>query len=328
MARVEVIDERDQKTTRASNSSPEKSRNTDYEDTTNPSRAYSFPASLNEVDPVSGRPTHSSSLIFHICRAMEGGGNLTGRSLKARQDAFLSSPASMKTIGMVQMHMPAMQEDLAHNYAGSDTSVLNDLAESVLKGMGAGGDVWDKFGVGAGVMKERSLDRMMQHGLNSKNVVMETGKITKQRGGLLYNGTGLRSHTFRYTLRPRSIAELKAVGEIIHTFRLFSSGSRSGFDIVDDLTEGSSFGIVSAPPIWFVEERAHDNALRHIDKFYFGPASITNVKVNKTPEQIYQTIANTAGDPVEVELEITMQEMIPAYADFWKKTRGLRNSLS
>ncbi|MCO4201228.1 baseplate tail-tube junction protein [Aeromonas hydrophila] len=282
-----------------------------------------YPASINDLDPTTGKHVHSSSLIFHITKAMDGG-NLTGKSLKARQDTFLKSPQSTSTIGMIQLHMPAMAENVSHNYADGDTTILNDMVESYRIGKNTAGSGWDKVGAGFGAMAERGMDRLSQDLTGGGSVAKETGKIQKQRNSLLYQGTALRTQTFSYVLRPRSVAELKHVGEIIHAFRLFSAGTRGKLNAVQEvLGDYESFGTVSAPPIWFVEERINDTTRpRHIDKFMFGPAAVTAVNVNKTPEQLYQTIAGTGGDPVEVVLEVTMQEMIPAYSDFWAKGRS------
>ncbi|UBR47451.1 baseplate tail-tube junction protein [Aeromonas veronii] len=282
-----------------------------------------YPSSINDIDTTTGKHIHSSSLIFHITRPMDKG-NLTGKSLKSKQESFLKSPQSTGTIGMIQMHMPAMNENVSHNYADSDTTILNDMIESFKIGSNTPGSGFDKLAAGFGAMGERGMDRMSQDLASGSSVVKETGKIQKQRNSLLYQGTALRTQTFSYVLRPRSVAELKQVGEIIHAFRRYSAGTRGQLDALQDATGGySTFGTVEAPPIWFVEERINDtNAPRHIDKFLFGPAAVTSVSVNKTPEQLYQTIAGTGGDPVEVVLEITMQEMIPTYSDFWRSIRA------
>lgn len=287
-----------------------------------------YPSSINDLDPTTGKHVHSSSLIFHITKAMDGG-NLTGKSLKARQDSFLLSPQSMSTIGMIQLHMPAMNENVSHNYADGDTTILNDMVESYRIGKNTAGSGFDKMAAGFGAMGERGMDRLSQDLTGGGSVAKETGKIQKQRNSLLYNGTALRTQTFSYVMRPRSVAELKHVGEIIHAFRLFSAGTRGRMNAVKEVVgDYESFGTVEAPPIWFVEERINDTTRpRHIDKFMFGPAAITAVNVNKTPEQLYQTIAGTGGDPVEVVLEITMQEMIPTYSDFWRNTRAGVNGI-
>lgn len=291
-----------------------------------------YPKSIDDIDPTTGKHVHSSSLIFSITKAMPTGSNLTGRSLQNRQKAFLQSPATMETIGRFQTYVPAMNEEYKHDYASSDTSVFNDLMGAIYAGMNAGGSIQDKALTGVGKFSGSVIDRGVQAEMSNKSVVMETGRITRQRQSYLYNGTAMRTHTFNFVMRPRNRIELMNVGQIIHMFRKFSSGSRTTFNAVEEVgfekvgVDIDSFGVVAAPPVWFVEEVISDKSLpRSIDKFVFGPAAVTGVRVNKTPDQIYQTIANTSGDPVEVELEVTMQELIPVYSDYWDdiRTRGM-----
>ncbi len=55
-----------------------------------------------------------------------------------------------------------------------------------------------------------------------------------------------------------------------------------------------------------------------------GPAAITNIRMNKTPDQLYETFDQTAGDPVAIDLEITLTELRPNYSDYYEKlTKGL-----
>lgn len=289
----------------------------------------SYPMTLNGTSYEYEENQHSSCLIFHAVRPMENG-NLTGKSLKANQDSFLGAPAMTGSLAMIQMNMPAMVESLSHSYAESDTSVLNDLVESIGEAMKLPGSLGEKMGHGMKHGGVRLADRVAQSVANSSQIVMETGQIHKQRSALLYGGTSLRTHTFAYNLRPRNIPEIKAIGDIIYTFRKYSAGTRGVMSeqvkqfLSENNVDRALFGTVNAPPIWFVEERLNNtNQPRYIDKFMFGPAAITNVSINKTPDQLYQTIAGTSGDPIEVVMEITMQEMIPTYSDYWETLHNI-----
>lgn len=294
---------------------------------TDSTKMMSFPMTLrNEKDN-----THSSYLIFHVVEPMVGG-DLSGKTMKARQDNFLKNPAGEKSIAMIQMHMPAMMENLSHDYAKSDTTILDDVIDVGMTMMNKGAmaakdKAVDRFG-----------DRMIQHILSNPSITRETGEIHKQRHALLYGGTALRQQTFLYTMRARNLQELKEIGKIIYTFRKHSCGTSGGAlsSYAQEKVAGvaksegkevdskslDSYGSVSVPKLWYVEERVRSNLPRYTDIFVFGPAVVTNVRVNKTPDQVYATIAGTGGDPVEIELEVTMQEMIPVYSDFWDKIRG------
>lgn len=288
----------------------------------------SYPLSLNQRAYDYQPNPHSSCLMFHITQSKPTSkGDLTGKSLKVRQDDFLKSPANTGTLGMIQMYMPAMMENTKHNYASDDTTIWDDAIQAM--GVAA------KSGAQEGLKKGVSLgtDRVVQHIANTGAVVRKTGQIHKQRQSMLYGGTEMRSHTFLFTMRARNLPELQEIGEIIHMFRKYSSGSRSSVantSLISDnetakdvVSSFDTFGTVDAPPIWYVEERVNDTSRpRFVDKFYFGPAVVTNVRVNKSPDQVYQTLAQTGGDPVEIELEVQMQEMIPVYSDYWDTVRA------
>lgn len=278
----------------------------------------SFPSSLN-----ASKTNHSSYLVFHIVKPLMEG-DLTASSLKTRQNNFMKSPADMKSVGMIQLYMPSLVETVSHEYASSDTGLLSDLASSWVNA--AGSNFGDKFSNALGSAKEKVADRMQQAALSqvANASAQVTGQIHRQRNVSLYGGTSLRNQTFTFQLRPRNLSELKDIGEIIYMFRRYSAGSRGKSAIAEGL-DVESFGTVDVPHLWFVEERLNrDGAFvkrRFIDKFMMGPAAITSIRLNKTPDQLYQTLANTAGDPVAVELEIQMQEMIPTYSDFWDTLR-------
>lgn len=277
----------------------------------------SFPSSLNSV-----KSNHSSYLVFHIVKPLMEG-DLTASSLKTRQSNFMKSPADVKSVGMIQLYMPSLTETVQHEYASSDTGLLSDLAQSWVN---AGGEGFGKFKEAAQIAGQKVADRMQQAALAqvANASAQVTGQIHRQRNVSLYGGTALRTQTFTFQLRPRNLAELKDIGEIIYMFRKYASGSRGTSAIAEGL-DIDSFGTVDVPHLWFVEERlSRDSNIvkrRFIDKFMMGPAVVSSIRLNKTPDQVYQTLANTAGDPVAVELEIQMQEMIPTYSDFWDTLR-------
>ncbi len=272
---------------------------------------FSYPRTVESSE------AHSSYMIFRAVAPLE----TTSRSdvsLKVKQVNFLKNPAATKSAAMIQLPMPNnMMENYAHDYSKSETTLLTDLANEYVTASGNG--VLEKLSNAAGPALDRTFDRVQQSLLNNATTNQVTGQIHKQRGALLYGGTQLRTHNFVYHLRARNTAELKEIGNIIFEFRRLSAGRMSASALAGEL----SIGTIDSPPIWFIEERIKAQAKpRHIDKFMFGPAVITNVKVNKTPSQQYQTIANTAGDPVEIELELQFQEMIPVYEDYWHEVRA------
>lgn len=277
----------------------------------NPVLRYSYPSTIEMNN------AHTNYLIFHIVQPMIDG-TLSHESLKTKQTNFLKNPAAMKSIGMIQMYMPALQENLSHEYSKNETTLLTDIATEYLNAQGVG---TEKIANTAGPALEKTIDRIQQSVMNNQSIVQTTGQIHKQRNTLLYGGTSLREQTFTFEMRARNVAELKQIGNIIYMFRRYSSATRSESSVAE-LADIESIGTLDVPPIWFVEERIKSGFKpRNIDKFMMGPAVIKGVRVNKTPDQIYQSIANTGGDPVSIELEITIQEMIPTYSDFWDELR-------
>lgn len=280
-------------------------------------KSVSFPRSLNSIDS-----NHSSYLVFHIVKPLMDG-DLTASSLKTRQNNFMKSPANVKSVGMIQLYMPNIVETVSHDYKSNDTGLLSDLASAWVSASGNG---LEKVPEAIQTAGQKIADRMQQAAIATvaNASAQVTGQIHRQRNVSLYGGTQLRAQTFTFQLRPRNLAELKDVGEMIYMFRKYASGTRSASAVAEGL-DIESFGTVDVPHLWFVEERLNKGSTiiksRNIDKFMMGPAVITSIRLNKTPDQVYQTLANTAGDPVAVEIEIQMQEMIPTYSDFWDTLR-------
>ncbi|MGL4521480.1 MAG: baseplate tail-tube junction protein, partial [Bacilli bacterium] len=301
-------------------SSIESSREKVQSTETSPTRSVqtcSYPSTI------ANNPAHSNYLVFHIVEAMTDG-DLSASTLQTKRSNFLKSPASTKSIGMIQMYMPAMMENLDHTYSDSQSGMMDDLIGTFAK---SPGDLSDKLMNTAKEAGPIIAEHAEQKAANRPTVVRQFGQIQGQRQSLLYGGTQLRSQTFFFTLRARNLVELKNIGQIIYMFRRYSSGSTTS-NVINFSNRGDeTYGTVKVPPAWFIEERTKGPLRpRSIDKFAMGPASITSVKVNKTPDQLYQTIQGTPGDPVSVELEVTFKEMVPTYSDFWDDLRGVTTS--
>lgn len=277
--------------------------------------SVSFPSTL-ESDI-----NHKNYLIFRVVKHEKS--NLTHGTLKERQTDFMTNPGNVQnTLALIRLYMPNLNESLTHDYAQSSTTVW---AEMATKFMAANTHL-----EGGADAAKAAWDRMVQTIQSTDTLTQVNGTRQLQNQVSLWKGTQLRQQSFHFTLRPRNLDELKSIGEIIHNFRLHSSASMTK---TIGGTDGS-IGTVEVPPIWYIEERikrsytksqdgipepAEQN--RYIDKFMMGPCVISNIRINKTPDQVYQTIAETSGDPVSIELEITFQEMIPTYSQYWQQLR-------
>lgn len=255
-----------------------------------------YPSGLS--DPKS---PHDSYLIFSI---MEARKNYTYRSLKAHRDAYVSNPIQHQPVEYIKLYMPSLTESVSHSYGDSQSSMIADFAGSIVGGAG----VWQ-------ALKDTAGAKALQEIQNSKAANQYSGQIQKQQNVSLYKGTNLREQTFKFDLIARDATELKNINQIIHLFRTYGSAT------VVKTTGGSTgaLGTVNVPPVWYVEERLRGDyeLSRTIQPFFFGGAVITAVNVDKTPEQIYQSVAGTAGDPIHIKLEVKMKELIATDSAYW-----------
>jgi hypothetical protein len=279
--------------------------------------SVSFPSNLESDNK------HKNYLIFRVVNQEKA--NLTHETLKETQNSFMTNPGNVQnTLALIRMYMPNLNESLSHDYAQSNTTVWAEMATKFIDANTATEGSMDAA--------KAAWDRIIQTLQNNDTMTQVNGTRQLQNHVSLWKGTQLRQQTFHFTLRPRNLDELKSVGEIIHNFRLYSSGTMTKTVAGTD----GAIGTVRVPPMWFIEERikrAYKKTVgegppepaaqnRYIDKFMMGPCTITNVRINKTPDQVYQSIAETAGDPVSIDLEITFQEMIPTYSNYWEQLRS------
>lgn len=346
MARIERVET---KTTTTSEGTSVSSRTVDTGKMLN----AKYPSTVHE---------HPNYLIFSAVEPVEGlssiaHGNLTASSLRNRQAEFIKGTSKEKTIARVQTYMPNMQENVQHDYSKNDSNFFGDLVSkspdliAALTSGNAENIVGSASGLSVGLFTEALAREASKHGL-AKPVQEYTGQMFLQKQNVLYRGTAPRTQNFLFQLRPRNLDELKEIGKLISIFRVYSCSRTSSYthDLINDslptisevqlsqsfkdAMESSMF--IKVPPIWYIEERLNTTSVkknRFIDKFAFGPAALTGVKLNKSPENIYQTVSGTYGDPIVMELELSFQELIPTRAEFFGALRtntlaeaeGMRN---
>ncbi|ODA49492.1 hypothetical protein BC476_06000 [Vibrio parahaemolyticus] len=272
-----------------------------------------YPLDVDERRTLNGLPVHAhkSFLVFTVAQPVMG--QSTDSSLKKEQASILKSPAASKVEGHVALPLPNnMLDAISHDYANSETTIWNDLAASYVNAPGEG---FSRISNAASSALPRVMERLSASTLNTTTVRQETGQLHNQRNTVLYQGTQLRTQTFQYSFRARSFAELKTIHSIIRFFQRYSLASRGKATVGDESYD--TIGTIDAPPAFVINE-VYDKQLKRVSTpFTFGPAVITNIRLNKTPNQQYQTISGTAGDPIEVDFEITFKEMLPMYRDFF-----------
>lgn len=287
---------------------------------------------------------HSSYLCFYAVEAVKGGNDLGSGNIDKRAMAAVEGKYNENTLAVIQMYMPNMMENISHNYDKNDTTMIEQMIMNASQAMQqTQGDNVVKKGIAGG-------KAALHVGVHEAGVVLAkktkefnpqmTGQVLGGRGTHMFSSTGLRQQNFIYQFRPRSLAELKEVGRILRAFLVYSSASNTGAaDITNTINRisksvGSDYKVettledtlnpyntIKVPPLWFIEERVNYGSsahkIRYTPKFAMGPCAITNIRINKTPEQIYETFYETAGDPIAIDLELTFQELRPVYADYW-----------
>lgn len=293
-------------------------------------QAFQYPLTMKGSDN-----RHSSYLVFYAVKPTTGG--LSNDSINNRSISTVKGKFNEETVAVVQMYMPNMNENISHNYDSNDGGFVQDLLMNYASSGVPGEDRMDKLQNAMGAVANTAIQKLIIEvgGLTQRYNAQLTGNILGDRSAQMYRGTGVRQQNFLFQLRPRSLAELKEVGQILKTFLIYSSAKNRGAVSLKDLgipTEskmGAGMGYTSleVPPLWFIEERINQegsNKVRYTPKFAMGPAAITNIRINKTPDQIYDTFAATAADAVAIDLELTLTELRPVYRDYWEAlTDGL-----
>ena len=289
----------------------------------NEPRAFQYPLTVQDEED-----RHSSYLVFYAVQAQ--GGGLKNSSLDKRSLDSVSGKFKEETLCTIQLYMPAMNEQVQHNYDQNDGGFLQDMMVNMSAKPGA-----DKSGLIASATRT-AVDRLaVQAGsVGQQFNAQVSGQVLGSRSAAMYKSSQPRQQTFRFQLRPRNLAELKQVGYIMRAFLVYSAATHGGHVSLQDVigeewssyagdyaNGGEGFSVVNVPPLWFCEERVKKGQVtnRYTPKFAFGPAAVTSVRFDKTPDQVTATFNRTSGDPIAVDMEITLTELRPQFAEYYKR---------
>lgn len=267
---------------------------------------------------------HDSYLVFYAVEPVSTSNGLSVKGINSRQLDSVKGKFSEEMISVIQLYVPNMVETLNHSYDTNESSLLNDLTNAIapytpgainnaksgdMSGLGSSVAGMAQGIGGVVVSKTEEVATRMSLETNTQT----SGQIMGDRNLILYKGTSPRTQTFTFYLTPRNKDELISIAKIIKSFYINSSAR-----ITADFENISSV-VYKVPPLWYVEERTKNSAgPRFTPKFQMGPAAITSIRMNKTPEQIYQTISGTAGDAKTIEFEIQLTELRPTTAEYWE----------
>lgn len=285
-------------------------------------KTVSFPSTV----AVDNDDSHINYLVFNAVKPMSDTMDMRSGSLRARRDAYVRASTTgnrtnlkEKSLAYIQLYMPSLNEELAHSYDKSESGFLTDLVNQVSQVASGNKDIMGEDGA-MGSIGESALEAIKSTGASavSSTLAQTKGKIYGEKSTGVYQETNLRTQQFTFRMIPKDLQELKAIGKIVHYFRKYSSPkllSNTGKD------GDTSYNTLEVPPIWYIEERVRDRSMpRYIPKFNFGPAVITSVNVNKTPDELYKYFDNTGGDPTSIEIQLGFQELIPVYQQYWEET--------
>lgn len=294
--------------------------------------AYQYPLSITGAED-----RHPSYLVFYAVKPRSEGSiitsGMTAAALERKSDDKMTGTYKEDTACVIQMYMPNMMENMNHSYDSKDSNFFTELVAKFGKARASSGSTTEAIAETLGSAADLVINEVVIKGAKLANEYANTdqslGVVLGDRAVKMYKSTDCRQQTFIFQLRPRNLAELKEVGNILIAFHTLSSASNLGdADLQKALgsrdvtarTIGSA--VLDIPHLWYIEERINkqsgNSASRYTPKFAMGPAVITNIRMNKTPDQIYETFSNTAGDPIAIDLEMTIQELRPTFANHWK----------
>ncbi|QAY01314.1 baseplate tail tube cap [Aeromonas phage ZPAH1] len=292
--------------------------------------ALQYPLTLKGSDN-----RHSSYLVFYAVKPTTGGlsnNDITERSMRSVKGSF-----NEETLAVIQLYMPNMNENISHNYDSNDGGFIQDVLMNYRANASDQDGMMDKAGNAASATGKAALQKLAVEvgGLTQRFNSQVTGNVLGDRSAQMYKGTSVRQQNFLFQFRPRSLAELKEVGQIIKTFMVLSSAENRGavsladlgLDTQSQIASGEGYTSLEVPPLWFIEERVSQDQtqkIRYTPKFAMGPAGISNIRINKTPDQLYDTFSASAADSIAIDFELTVTELRPVYRDYWEElTKGL-----
>lgn len=274
-----------------------------------------YPLTVGAKERGTDSSRHASTLVFYAVRA----GGMKQRNLNDRATNFSNRKFDAEeTIAVVQLPMVNLNENIQNNIGSTDTDFMMELIGNMASAFqSSSGGTIDKASAAAEAgfrTTESEIKANITKKMGAYNAEMGGNKVLGNRQAELFKGTALRTQTYLFPLRPRNLAELKEVGRIIATFQSLSVGEYQG-----ETGSGGAggFSVYKAPPLWYIEEKSSSTANRYTPKHAMGPCTIQSVRLSKDPNQLIESFAGTAGDPVAIDLEITVQEVVPVHKAFF-----------
>lgn len=261
---------------------------------------------------------------------------LTMRSLKVkasgrstyynvRNNLTTGEPLGFKTDSIINIYIPPITESLSQSYDTEKFSMLGKLVKNAIDN-GTSMEGLKKTAAQSAGALVGSLTRSA-YGAFNDSYEQQQGRVVSNNTIGVFKYPNRRSQTLNFRFAPESLNELKEVANIIKACYLGAlptryGGDNSGIgDSAIDYINSSSGTTVSTseeteglvtyeiPDVWVIEEISNSSYDRYTPPFVFGPAGLSNISLNRTPNQYWQAFRETAGDPPVIELSLTFVEL-------------------
>lgn len=144
-------------------------------------------------------------------------------------------------------------------------------------------------------------------------ITRQTGSVLNQNQELLFRGVSLRSHSFSWTLTPRSKAEADEIKNIIRIFKSSMSAKKQGA-----VADGGKGVFIQSPDVYQLQYFSGKKPHPFLNVFKI--CALTSINVDYTATGTYTTYAD--GTPIQVSLALSFQELTPIYAEDYNTTNG------
>lgn len=318
----------------------------------------SFPASLKSYE---GEGAQINDCLHFSCVDAITKSTNSALATNYRQAHLKATSANTKigskitedTLVDIYMYKPQLQTKLSHKYDGVEAGILDNMmaawktnsdASNANKAgnIGSDGESPDKgdnfMQVGAKSMV--GLFGSMFSKMGATSEAMAKGRTLITPIPQMYKGTENRVQTFNFRMNPRNKQDLQQMAQIIYNFHLYSLSTLGATGGASDRDQYEQFGTAyyQNPKMWYVREmfgvkrhavgkggKVKPDSTRHTPRFVFGPAAITNIEYNMTADEFAKTFQGTEGDPVSVDLTITMTELVPMDSQMYQAQQKYTN---
>lgn len=240
-------------------------------------------------------------------------GRFSPNMMQKTSDSANRTPTNTK--GLLVMRMPdnGVSDSIQYDISGTSDGFIDELLRGTISGYRSGGITGAVEGGFKASVNEFELNVAKKSGAYATNLGSNKA-ISSNKGVEGFNGVQSRSWTFVWRLVARSQPELKERGEIIRFLHRASNVSMSG--------TAQNYSIMKVPMKLRFEETiiGGKDAVRYTPRVRSGICHIANIRVSTPGDNGYMTLAGTAGDPSEIELELTIKEITKPTAELFENS--------